>query len=88
MTFIITVRRVSEGKKEEVKENEAEEKKDGESAGPMAKGEVLGRLRQLETQLTTIETRARTVEGELLISNQVRLDIMATIVFNYSGTSI
>ena len=39
----------------------------------MANREVLRRLRQLETQLTAIETRARTVEGELLISNQVRM---------------
>ena len=34
---------------------------------------VLSRLRQLECELTAIETRARTVEGELLASHQVRM---------------
>ena len=37
----------------------------------MARREVLSQLQQLECQLTAIESTARTVEGELLASNQV-----------------
>ena len=40
-------------------------------ARAVARREVLSQLQQLECQLTAIESTARTVEGELLASNQV-----------------
>ena len=67
---------LEEENEEEEREDDKKETKNGENESrttSMANREVLSRLRQLETQLTAIETRARTVEGELLISNQVRL---------------
>ena len=78
-TFCIRVQNQKstlEEEEKEAREDDEKETKDGENESrttSMANREVLRRLRQLETQLTAIETRARTVEGELLISNQVRL---------------
>ena len=57
-------------------EEEGEEKGKGEEKREIgvrqkAKVEVLSQLQQLGTQLAAIESKARTVEGELMISNQV-----------------
>ena len=67
---------------EEMREEAAGEEEEGEEEGKReekmesgvrqkAKVKVLSQLQQLGTQLAAIESKARTVEGELMISNQV-----------------
>ena len=54
-----------------------------ENARTLARTEVLRQLQQLERQLSAIESTARTVQGELLASNQVSMysSIHATCIY-------
>ena len=51
---------------------ECSEGTEKEDARTVARREVLSQLQQLESQLSAIENTARTVQGELLASSQVR----------------
>ena len=54
-------------------------------ARAVARREVLSQLQQLECQLTAIETTARTVEGELLASNQVKVEGVVRVRGSHAG---